>query len=199
ETDFSRPGFLQKGNTLFALRDLLLLAPSDPSYQYFGLASEFRVLDINARLDHRLDAGQHLIIDADFVYNMAYDEGDIEALVPVNNFGSCPSGDPLCTAGFEGGGYGYLLNVLWGVPRIVAGGQWNVFAGYRRIESDAVVDAFTDSDFHLGGTNAKGYHVGGSYGLTRDTWLTARWLSATEVTGAPLAIDVLQIDVNTRF
>jgi Putative porin len=199
ETDISRPGFLQKGNTLFGLRDLVVLAPTDPTYQYFGLASEFRVLDLNLRVDRRLEGDAHLILEADFAYNLGYDEDRIEALVPVNNFGSCPAGDPACTPGFEGGGYAYLLNLIWGVPKIVSAGQWNVFAGYRRLESDAVPDAFTDSDFHLGGTNAKGYHLGMAYGLATNTWLSARWLSATEVTGAPLSIDVLQLDLNTRF
>ena len=28
--------------------------------------------------------------------------------------------------------------------------------------ADAVLDAFTDSDFHLGGTDAKGYYLGGN-------------------------------------
>jgi hypothetical protein len=199
DTDNSRPGFLQKGNTLFALRDLVVLAPTDPTYQYFGLASEFRLVDLNARIDRRFDEGVHLILDANYVRNFGYDERDIESLVPVNNFGSCPSADPACSPPFEGGDYAFLVSALWGVPRIAERGQWNVFAGYRRLESDALVDAFTDSDFHLGGTNAKGYHVGGSYGLMHNTWLTARWLSATEVTGAPLAIDVLQLDLNSRF
>ena len=31
--------------------------------------------------------------------------------------------------------------------------------------SDAVIDAFTDPDFGLGGTNLKGYTVGGSWAL----------------------------------
>ena len=50
-----------------------------------------------------------------------------------------------------------------------------------------------------GGTNAKGYHLGGAYGIAHNAWLSARWLSATEVTGAPLAIDVLFLDLNARF
>ena len=199
DSDISRPGFLQRGNTLFGLRDLVVLAPTDPTSQYFGLASEFQILDLNLRIDRRLEAGAHLILDADFAYNLGYDEGDIEALVPVNNFGSCPADDPACTPGFEGGAYAFLVNLSWGVPKIVSAGQWNVFAGYRRIESDALPDAFTDSDFRLGGTNAKGYHLGMAYGLASDTWFTARWLSASEVTGAPLSIDVLQLDLNTRF
>jgi hypothetical protein len=62
-----------------------------------------------------------------------------------------------------------------------------------------VPDAFTDSDFHLGGTNARGFIVGGSLGLARNTWLGLRWLSANEVTGAPYSVDVVQLDLSTEF
>lgn len=199
DSDASRPLFVQKGNTLFALRDLVVLTPSDPTYQYFGLASEFRLLDINARLDRSFQDGKHLVVDLDGVYNFGYDAGEIRKRIPVNNFGSCPADDPGCSPPFDGGNYGFLVNVLWGVPKIVDRGQWNVFFGYRRLESDAVLDAFTDSDFHLGGTNAKGFHLGGGWGIARNAWLSARWLSATEVTGAPYSADVLQLDLNSRF
>jgi hypothetical protein len=62
-----------------------------------------------------------------------------------------------------------------------------------------VLDAFTDSDFHLGGTNAKGWVVGGNYGLMKNTWLTGRWLSSDVITGPKYGIDTLQVDINTRF
>jgi hypothetical protein len=199
DTDNSRPQFMQKGNTLFALRDLVVLNPSDPTYQYFGLASPFRVLNLTGRVDRRLDDGMHLVIDADLALNLEYDEHAIEALVPVNNFGSCPVSDPTCTPPFEGGDFAWLVQGLVGHPRIAEAGQWNAIAGYRRLESDALPDGFTDSDFHLGGTNAKGYYLAGNYGIARNAWIGARWLSATEVSGAPLAIDVLQIDLNARF
>ena len=42
---------------------------------------------------------------------------------------------------------------------------------YRYLERDAVLDAFTDSDFHLGGTDAKGYQLGFDLGLSRGAWL----------------------------
>ncbi|MBO7942033.1 putative porin, partial [Streptomyces sp. S9] len=77
--------------------------------------------------------------------------------------------------------------------------DWNASIGFKRLESDAVPVAFTDSDFHLGGTNARGFIVGGSLGLARNTWLGLRWLSANEVTGQPYSVDVVQLDLNTQF
>jgi hypothetical protein len=62
-----------------------------------------------------------------------------------------------------------------------------------------VLDAFTDSDFHLGGTNAKGWILGGKYGLLENTYISARYLSADEIEGPPLGIDVLQLDLVSEF
>jgi hypothetical protein len=62
-----------------------------------------------------------------------------------------------------------------------------------------VLDAFTDSDFHLGGTNAKGWILGGSYGITDNTYVSARYMTADEIDGPTLGIDVVQVDLNTKF
>jgi hypothetical protein len=61
------------------------------------------------------------------------------------------------------------------------------------------MDAFTDSDFHLGGTNAKGWYLGTDFALRKNVWLALRWITANEISGPPLAIDVLFFDLNARF
>lgn len=206
DSDHTRPAFLQKGNTLFALRDPLP-DPDDPdggpAYQYFGLASPFRILALSMEFDRRLQDGIHVVFSGDALMNLAYDEDEVLAKGPVNNFAASidTDGDGIAeTAGpYDGGRYGGQVQVLAGYPQIKARGEWNVTAGYRALESDATVDAFTDSDFHLGGTNAKGFYLRGGIGFTRNAWMAARWFSATEVSGPPLAIDVLQFDVNAEF
>ena len=62
-----------------------------------------------------------------------------------------------------------------------------------------MLDAFTDSDFRLGGTDAKGYILGGSYGLGKNTAASVRYFSGDSISGAPLSIDTLQFDLNLRF
>ncbi|MFN0040753.1 MAG: putative porin, partial [Burkholderiales bacterium] len=37
------------------------------------------------------------------------------------------------------------------------------------------------------------------YGLGANAWIRARWLSANEIDGPPLSIDVLQVDLNAKF
>ncbi|HSW12136.1 MAG TPA: putative porin [Solimonas sp.] len=197
-SDHTRPGFLQKGNTLYKLRNVSRGA-GDPEFQYFGLASPFRVLDLTASYDRRLKDALHLMVDADIAWNLGYDRDRVLSKGPDNNYGACPDTDPLCDPPVETGGFAFLLQGKVGHPSIAEAGQWNALAGYRRIESDAVPDAFTDSDFHLGGTNAKGYYVGGAWGLAHNTWLNLRWISTTEASGAPYAIDTLQLDFGARF
>jgi hypothetical protein len=190
-TDDTRPLFVQKGNTLFPLRDIALTDPSGPTYQYFGLASPFRELDVTAAVDYLIDEDRHLIVTADYVNNLAFNEAAVRSKAPVTNFAT----DGTYAFGHQG----YLVQVMAGYPKLGEAWEWNTTVGYRLLGTDAVVDAFTDSDFHLGGTNAKGYYLEGGLGVMHNAWLVARWLSAREATGAPFSADVLQLDFNARF
>jgi hypothetical protein len=202
-SDDSRAGFVQKGNTMFAIRDLLIQQPTDPQYQFFGLASPFRILDAVIKLDYALRGPVHFIFDGDFATNMAFKRQQVLNLPggPVNNFGPCTpaSGQTTCQGPYVGGRQAYLVQGRFGYPVIAERGDWSLQFGYRRVESDAVVDAFNDPDFYIGGTNNKGYHLIGNLGFTHNAWLSARWFSGTEVSGPPLSIDVVQIDVNSRW
>lgn len=200
DTDLSRPQFQQFGNTMFAIRDIVPAAnaPDGPQLQYFGYASEFGVANLHAALEIARFDPVKIVVEADVVKNTKYDAGRIRALGPLNNFK--PNRDPADrTFRYDGGDMGYYVNLLVGQPKIAKAWDWNASLGYKRIESDAVPDAFTDSDFHLGGTNARGFIVGGALGLAANTWLGLRWMSANEVTGAPYSVDVVQLDLNTEF
>lgn len=202
-TDWSRPAFMQKGNTLMLLRDIALdpLNPAGtPQPQYVGLASQFRLIDLNLRWDTQV-AGNNLRLDANFVRNTAYDAKDIWRRAGargtiLNNFG--PTGG-TSQADFKSGGNAYMLQATYGKPAPAARGDWNVLAGYKRIEPDALPDGYNDSTFHGGGTNARGYFLGGSYAIDKNMWFTGRWLSTREVFGPPLSIDTLQLEFNARF
>ena len=202
-TDWSRPAFMQKGNTLMLLRDIALdpLNPAGtPQPQYVGLASQVRLIDLNLRWDTQV-AGNNLRLDANFVRNTAYDAKDIWRRAGVrgtilNNFG--PTGG-TSQADFKSGGNAYMLQATYGKPAPAARGDWNVLAGYKRIEPDALPDGYNDSTFHGGGTNARGYFLGGSYAIDKNMWFTGRWLSTREVFGPPLSIDTLQLEFNARF
>jgi hypothetical protein len=77
--------------------------------------------------------------------------------------------------------------------------DWNVTFGYKYLQPDAVLDGLTDPNFHLGGTNAKGFIVSADYGIAERTWLSARYFNAKQVFGPPLSIDVVQFEINSKF
>lgn len=176
--DLSAPLFRQKGNDLFDINQ------GQTTTQIWGLASRFRELNLSGSLDLATLAPTHVIVDADYVRNLGFKQSEI-----LNRTGQLL--DPQTK--------GYQAKLTIGAAKLAQRGDWQVFTGYRYLEADAVVDAFTDSDFHLGGTNAKGYFLGSRWGLGKGSYLGARWLSSKEITGLPLSIDTLQIDLATPF
>lgn len=200
DSDGSRPGFVQKGNTLFAIRQPDFSVAGVQNFQYFGLVSKFQVLDFSAGFDMPLSGPLRLAIDGEMARNLAFDRQRFEGLKGriFNNFSDCTgpcSDDPPLAVGADA--YQAQLRVGYPAPRNF--GDWQGQLGYRYVESDALLDAFTDSDFHLGGTNAKGYYLGGSVGFAPNAVLGLRYLSATEVSGPPLSVDLLQLDVSVKF
>ena len=213
-SDTTRPAFMQKGNTLILLRNIQP-DPSNPlnfaQPQFVGLAFDYNLLDLNAGIDWKM-FGQTLTLQGNYVRNLGYKASQVCAnapnglpltnvlVSPLGNPDPCstpPPGDAKAT--FQSGPNAWMVKASFGTPKPSKFGEWNIAAGYRYTQPDAVVDGFNDSDFHLGGTNAKGYFVSGSLGLYKNTWLTARWMSSNEVYGPPLAIDVGQIDLNVGF
>jgi len=175
--EFTAPAFAQKGNTYYNIA-------SDSTKPLLGLASGFRLINLTGSLDVPVAWSKHALLTADFVKNTAYDRAAVSARV-----GADVSPKTL----------GWMMRFGFGNPDVARYGDWQVFSGYKHVERDAVLDAFTDSDFRLGGTDAKGYTVGGSYGLGRDTAATVRLMSADSISGAPLSVDVLQLDLAVRF
>jgi hypothetical protein len=215
DTDLLRPSFAQRGNSYMALRNLVQNVIGDATearYQYFGLASDFRNVVLSGRVDLSQFNPVHVVIDGDYVRNVAWNYNDIAAKVaanplPVAAIANCPAPAPATVGGvipvcpnvYTGGNQGYLGRLTVGHTEFKQLGDWKVFGGYKWLESDAVIDAFTDSDFGLGGTNLKGYFVGGSVALGPSVWLTARYMSANQIAGAPYSVDIFQADVNAKF
>ncbi|MCQ8117443.1 putative porin [Methylomonas rosea] len=180
----SRPEFMQGGNTLASIcREGTGALASNPGM--VGLASDYNIVNANISYEMAMFAPYRLRLSGDYAKNVGFNKAAVSRML---------NGTVV-----EGKTNAWQFRADFGWPRAEVAGHWNVFAAYKYVERDAVLDAFTDSDFHLGGTNSKGWFIGGNYGLMKNVWLTGRWLSADIITGAPLGIDVLQIDVNTQF
>jgi len=202
DTDHTRTSFTQSGNTMMILRRILqdeVLNDSGNSkqFQYFGLASEFRNLTLNGRLDYDYSPEVQFALVGELIKNVGFDESEVAERAYANGFpGRTLDSSP---DQFEGGDLAWNLSFQVGKTAMDKRGDWLAMLGYRYVESDSVVDGFTDSDFGGGGTNVKGFTLGGSYALSSSVKIGARWLSSDEVDGAPLSSDTLQFDLNARF
>ena len=196
-TDLLRPPFAQKGNTYMRLRDIpTLTSPvTTLNYQYYGLASDFKPVVASAQLDFSQFNPVHIILDAEYIWNTAFNRSAV-ASVAVNNFAP---GTQTAPGPYNGGNQGWLARMTVGNKEIKHLWDWNAHVGYKYLESDAMVDAFVDSDFGLGGTNLKGYFIGGNVGLGENIWASVRWMSANNIAGLPYAVDIVQLDLNARF
>ena len=184
----TQPSFLQKGNLLYNIAN-------DPNLDggandfLFALAADYHLLDLNLSLDLATFAPYHVIFKGDVVKNLGFDRDAIARRTGGETYLYSNSERTL----------GWLFEVVAGWPQVAKFRDWQVSASYRYLQRDAVLDAFTDSDFHLGGTDAKGWVIGGKYGLARNTWLQLRYLSSAAIDGPPLGIDTLQVDLNAKF
>lgn len=233
-TDPLQPVFLQKGNTLFLMRNILPDPANPLNYaqpQLLGLSLDYQVLQLQAKARAPINGDVGVEVQGTYINNVAFDASDVCRYaplgLPINNvtlappFPGAPANSPQadyyanpCTpdvwvdpsgktltriATYDGGNQGWMVRALVGYTKPRLRGQWNFELGYRYLESDAILDSLPDSDFHLGGTNYKGYLLGGRFALYDNLVLSAKWMSANEIIGPPLAIDVLQIDLMASF
>lgn len=193
DNNFSVPAYMQLGNTLATVcGDNVNADPNNNLIGQVGLASDYKIFNINALYDTALFAPYHLKFGADYAKNVGFNLNDIRSRYGNAFISTGGNADKAQTTAWQ-------IRADLGWPKADRPGNWNVYLQYRYLERDAVLDAFTDSDFHLGMTNVKGWVIGGNYGLMKNVWLTSRWLSADMITGPRYGLDIVQIDINTRF
>lgn len=207
-TDGTRAFSPRKGNTLFFIRNLTTPDVNGVALerQYLGLTYKYRVLDAHLGVSVNLnDSGVKASWNGNYLRNIGFKRSDEcrygTTIGPFTNVKATSGIGNACNGQgvVQSGNQGWLSNLAVGYDRPHKWGEWRAEAGYRYLQTDATLDSLTDSDFHLGGTNAKGYTVSGTLGLLDGVRLTGKWLSGNEVTGRPLSIDVLQFDLQAEF
>lgn len=177
--NFTAPTFLRQGNTYF---DILNNGAGSTGNLY-ALAAKYRLVNLNA--SYELPLGRYTLgVTADVVRNLAYDNAEVSF-----NYGNYVAARTK----------GYQAELSFGDPTVLTAGAWRGVVGYRYLQRDAVIDAYTDSDFHWGGTDAKGYYLLGDVGVANRVWVRVRYLSSNAINGPALGIDTVQFDLNTRF
>jgi hypothetical protein len=178
--NYTAPVYERQGNTYFDIAN-----NTDPTttVNLFALASKFRLVDVNA--SYELAVGRYtfgVTLDAvrNFAYNSAFVSANVGSYVPSRT-------------------KGYQSELSFGYPTVLTAGAWRGVLGYRYLQRDAVIDAYTDSDFHFGGTDATGYYFVGDLGVANRVWMRLRYMSSNAIDGPKLGIDTVQLDLNTRF
>ncbi len=192
--DWTAPQFMQKGNSLVPINvnDGFNSRCTDAQSSagqacLYGLASEFKIFNATAMYDFSGFGDTHVLFTADYAKNLGFDQARIlkefkQNITPKTN--------------------AYQVRLDVGNPEIKRLNDWSTFVSYRYLERDAVFDAYTDSIFHQGGTNAKGWILGANYGIAKNTWLNLRWFSTEsieDVQKQPLSIDTVTLDLNVRL
>jgi hypothetical protein len=179
------PLWRQKGNHTFSINDGTVTGfPRCGSGGLCGLASQFQLINFTGEVDLAVFDPVHVILHGAYVQNIGFDEKEIQRRTGAR---------------YNKENEGYELSLMVGQPMIKKLHDWQVFGGYRRLEADAMLDGFTDSNFRLGGTDAKGFYVGAQYGVGKNAWLSSRYVSADEISGLPFSVDTFFVDFNGRF
>jgi hypothetical protein len=190
------PTVRQKGNTLFDLNP----PDSTATNAVWGLASRFKPMNATLGLLDRQFEPFEMQGTVDYVRNTGFERADI-----VRRFG--PDAPPEL-ADLAAMVTGWQVRMDVGRLRLQERGDWQAYVGWRRFERDAWPDAFTDTTWNLGGTNYKGYTVGGWYVYDRNANVGVRWTSTrnlddgtqgNDLSSAKLRIDVLQVETNVKF
>jgi hypothetical protein len=176
--NYTAPTFLRQGNTYFDIAN-----STDPTVNLYALAAKFRLANLN--VFYQLPIARYtLTVTGDAVRNLAYDANRVSA--EVGKYVAAR------TKGYQG-------EIGFGSPTVLVPGAWRTLIGYRYLQRDAVIDAYTDSDFHWGGTDAQGYYLVGQYGVAARVWLRLTYMSSNAIDYPTLKIDTVQLDLNTRF
>lgn len=193
----------QKGNTLINLN-----APTSTAAPVWGLASRFRPVNLSLGVVSRHFDPVQLGLNVDLVKNTGFDVADITRRAGTT-----------AVSELREKTLGYQARFTMGRAKLQETGDWQAFVAWRHFERDAWVDALTDTGWHGGGTNYKGFSVGGQYAFDRRSTLGLRLTSTrnlddgvrflaipgdpSSVSGnlssAPLRIDTVQLDALIRF
>jgi hypothetical protein len=177
--DYTAPLFLQRGNTVFDIRN-----DNDPNTNLFALAAKYHLLNAAIAAEFPVGPRWKITANAEFVRNVGYDEDEVRALT---GFGVSPRVN------------GYHGEIAFGSRVMQQPGAWRTVIAYRYTERDATLDAFNDSNLRLGGTDTQGFIATFDYGVTNRLLARLRYLSANEIDGPPLAVDIVQFDVIASF
>ncbi len=100
---------------------------------------------------------------------------------------------------------GFLAGAKIGAKKVVGAKQWQLSYNYRRLERNAFLDNFPDSDFYGGGTHVQGHEAALTLGLGKNVSLDFDYYRATPIGGEEVDTrqakveNLIQADLNLKF
>ncbi len=100
---------------------------------------------------------------------------------------------------------GFLLGITIGDKKVAGPRQWQLSYNYRRLERNAVLDIFPDSDFYSGRTHVQGHEAILSYSLGKNVSLDLDYYRSAPIGGEEIdsrkaTVEHLwQTDMNFKF
>ena len=188
--DATVPVFRQRGNNTFDINELNG-GVSAAGARTIALASKFEQINIIGQIDFLNFDPVHVTLTGDYVKNIGFDKNEIlrrTGRLYEEETDAYQVKLDVGTNAFTGARHEEIKK-----------DDWQISLAYKRLEADSVLDGFTDSNFRLGGTDAKGWALVGNYAFDKNAWVGARYLSADTVSGKDFSVDVFLIDLNAKF
>lgn len=190
-------GLRQRGNTVFETNPLLNFN-NDVIKPTWGLAYKFRPLVLTASAEFTHFSPFNVMLAAEYANNTGFSASDFRKRAGNTFYKDVNPG---------GRREGYQFKVAIGSLDVREVHDWQVQFGYRHVGSDAVLDAFTDSDLGQGGTNLRGYTLGLTYGVDANSTMGVRYMAAQNIDStinsnfpnASYKVNTLMVDFNVRF
>ncbi len=187
------PLFRQRGNSTFDIN--ANNTGVNGAQPIIGTASKFEQINLTGQVDLMNFDPVHITLTGDYVKNIGFDKNEI-----FNRTGNAyKKQDVAYQMRLDLGHDSFNAFNRDGPVNDVKAHDWMVSLGYKHVEADSVLDTFTDSNFGLGSTNIKGWALVGNYGIDKNAWLGARYLTSDSISGLPFSVDVFLVDFNGRF
>ena len=162
-------------------------------FDYQGLLGN---LSTQATKGNTLDAAGNHATNYDIIDIIGEFKTSMIMGVPVGVFGEYATNIASQADDLENDAWQVGVKVGKSVKKL---GDWQAKYIYREVEGDAVFDAVSDSDFHEGGTNAKGSELGLKVGLYDGILFNASYFITEAITGPKDKLDRLQLDLVFKF
>jgi polyhydroxyalkanoate synthesis regulator phasin len=94
---------------------------------------------------------------------------------------------------------GWLIGGKIGYSKVSKPGNWQAIYTYRKLEKDAWLDVFPDSDFYGGATDVKGHEIKFNYGLLDNVTFGAGYYNTQRLSGDKRKEDLFQADIVFKF